>query len=363
MKKTTVFLAIPAALLTSCTPKDYKLTGTVEGGLYGEKIFLMDQGTEGFVKLDSATLDMKGAFIFTGVQERPVYRYLTYTDGIGDPLFADFFLENGNISVKLAEDPDKSEISGTSENRAYQKFKNELNILHGRLGNVFDEAGETDREKAVHKMENIEEEMFELVARTIRVNSKNALGVLLLTQYNYVLNYEDLGRLLALIPEDLRNDALNELEEDLKRAALTGVGKKYTDFEMANPEGEPVKLSDYVAKGKIVLVNFWAGWCGPCREEMPQLVKIHKQYKDKNFEIVSVSLDMDEGLWKKAIAQLNMTWPQMSDLNYLNSEGAWHYAINAIPYTVLVDAEGIIIARGVSGAELEQMLSDLLGGA
>ena len=121
-----------------------------------------------------------------------------------------------------------------------------------------------------------------------------------------------------------------------------------------------MKLSDYVGKGKVVLIDFWASWCGPCRREMPNLVEAYKQYKDKNFEIVGVSLDRDLEAWKKGIADLNITWPQMSDLKYWDCEGAKLYAVSSIPHTLLVDAEGTIVARGLHGEELQQKIAELL---
>ena len=121
-----------------------------------------------------------------------------------------------------------------------------------------------------------------------------------------------------------------------------------------------VKLSDYAGKGKLVLVDFWASWCGPCRREMPNLVELYKQYKNKNFEIVGVSLDQNGDSWKAAIKQLNITWPQMSDLKYWECEGAQLYAVSSIPHVVLIDGEGTIVARGLHGEELQQKVAELL---
>ena len=129
---------------------------------------------------------------------------------------------------------------------------------------------------------------------------------------------------------------------------------------MQTPDGQNVKLSDYVGKGKVVLVDFWASWCGPCRREMPNLVEAYKQYKNKNFEIVGVSLDQNGDAWKAAIEQLNITWPQMSDLKYWNCEGAQLYAVSSIPHTVLIDGEGTIIARGLHGEDLQKKLAEVL---
>ena len=119
-----------------------------------------------------------------------------------------------------------------------------------------------------------------------------------------------------------------------------------------------MKLSDYVGKGKVVLVDFWASWCGPCRREMPNLVEAYAKYKDKNFEIVGVSLDQDGAAWKEAIKKMDMTWPQMSDLRFWQSEGAQLYAVNSIPHTVLIDGSGKIIARGLHGEELQAKIAE-----
>ena len=109
-----------------------------------------------------------------------------------------------------------------------------------------------------------------------------------------------------------------------------------------------------------VVVDFWASWCGPCRREMPNIVEAYAKYKGKNFEIVGVSLDQDADKWKDAIKKLNITWPQMSDLKGWQNEGAQLYAVNSIPHTMLVDADGTILARGLHGEALQAKLEEVL---
>ena len=129
---------------------------------------------------------------------------------------------------------------------------------------------------------------------------------------------------------------------------------------MKDLKGKNVKLSDYVGKGKVVLVDFWASWCGPCRREMPNLVEAYKQYKGKNFEIVGVSLDRDEAAWKNMSKELKITWPQMSDLKFWQCEGAQLYAVSSIPHTVLIDGNGTIIARGLHGKALLDKIAEVV---
>lgn len=138
------------------------------------------------------------------------------------------------------------------------------------------------------------------------------------------------------------------------------VGKKFTDFEMADPKGEVHQLSEFVGNGKVVLIDFWASWCPPCRKEMPHLVELYKQYKNKGFEIVGISLDSKPEAWAKGVKDLNITWTQLSDLKGWQNAGAALYGVNSIPHTVLVDKDGTIIAKNIHGEEIDAKLQEAL---
>ena len=152
-------------------------------------------------------------------------------------------------------------------------------------------------------------------------------------------------------------DKLMARLENLKKVA---VGKKFTDFEMKDVKGDMRKLSDYVGQGKVVLIDFWASWCPPCRKETPKLVELYKQYKGKGFEIVGISLDSKQDAWEKGIKDLNITWPQLSDLQGWKNGGAAIYSVNSIPHTILVDKDGTIIAKNIHGDEIEAKLKEVL---
>ena len=136
-------------------------------------------------------------------------------------------------------------------------------------------------------------------------------------------------------------------------------GMKFTELEMNDLEGKPVKLSQWAGKGNCVLIDFWASWCGPCRQEMPNVVANYKKYHDKGFEIVGVSFDSKGDVWKKAVSELGMTWPQMSDLKGWESAGAKVYGITSIPASVLLDAEGKIIGMNLRGEALGEKLAEI----
>ena len=140
----------------------------------------------------------------------------------------------------------------------------------------------------------------------------------------------------------------------------TAIGAQYTDLTMPAPDGKEIRVSDYVSKNKYTLIDFWASWCGPCRAEMPTVVKAYSTYHAKGFEVVGVSFDNDKAAWLKAIDQLKMPWPQMSDLKGWESVGAEKYNVRAIPANVLIDQQGKIVAKDLRGEDLLSKLGELM---
>ncbi|WP_277120178.1 TlpA disulfide reductase family protein [Bacteroides ndongoniae] len=363
MKKLTYVLA--ATLLAACNSGNngYTITGTVEGANDGDMVYL--QGVEGrqLVKLDSAVIK-NGTFTFTGKQDTAVNRYLTYKNNEDNGMAMDFFLENGKIAIQLTKDNDAA--TGTPNNDAYQEIRTQLNSLMKQMETLYSALSDTtltdeQREAKGKEIEGLQEKMIGVAKDGIAKNITNPVGIHLLKQNYYYMDVNELDPLMPQIPAMYDQDErIVQIKANVKQMKATAVGQKFTDFEMQTPEGEKVKLSDYVGKGKVVLVDFWASWCGPCRREMPNLVDLYAKYKNKNFEIVGVSLDQSGEAWKNAIKQLNISWPQMSDLKYWDCEGAKLYAVSSIPHTVLIDKDGTILARGLAGEALQEKLAEVI---
>lgn len=168
------------------------------------------------------------------------------------------------------------------------------------------------------------------------------------------------SRLFDLLSPDNQNSLLGKqvqkfiaLNEDIK------TGDQFIDFAMPSSTGQPVKLSDFT--GKFILLEFWSSTCGPCRKENPNLVRLYQQYKERGFEILGVSQDERETLWRKAINADQLPWPQVSELNGYNNTAAMIYGVYEMPTNYLIDKEGRIIAKNLRGDQLKQKLKELLG--
>ena len=163
------------------------------------------------------------------------------------------------------------------------------------------------------------------------------------------------------LSEEMKKTDLGEyLGNQILKESRTAIGAVAPDFTQNDPNGKPIKLSDF--RGKYVLIDFWASWCGPCRQENPNVVKAYNQFKNKNFEILGVSLDNPNAktAWLNAIENDNLTWPQVSDLQGWQNKAALMYGVQSIPQNFLLDPKGVIIAKNLRGENLISTLSKLL---
>lgn len=363
MKKIVYLFAVGAMSLAACSNDPaYKISGTIENVADGEYVYLSEAKGRELVKLDSAVVTT-GAFTFNGRQDAPVNRYITYTPKEGKRMMTDFFLENGNIIVALGEE---NKVTGTPNNDIYQTYKNEQNVARKEMRALYEQLraeGISDEQKAEieAKATELENKSSEYIYNFIDANIANPVGIHLWPGNSYSMELSQLQALAAKVPAEYKeNERIAKLLQRIEVLAKTAVGQKFTDFTMPDPEGNPVKLSDIIAKNKYTLIDFWASWCGPCRAEMPNVVAAYKEFNKKGFGIVGVSLDSDAEAWKKAIKDMDMTWDHMSDVKGWECEGAALYGVSSIPATVLVAQDGTIIERNLRGEAIKEKLSELL---
>ena len=286
-------------------------------------------------------------------------------------------LEDTQDYIQLLVDNSNYEVSGSLENpeiKTNSKAQKDLNAYNELIQPITSEmtALVTELRKGPDpqnpaKSDSLREAYYALHDEQSRIDSiyieenpSSYATVLALRGMYYMLDAQQLESALGKL-----DTPLHEMEEyklmysKMERMLAVDIGQKYTDFGLETPEGELLKISD-VHQGQVLLIDFWASWCGPCRRANPEVVEIYNSYHDEGFEILGVSLDRDTARWVQAIADDQLTWNHISDLKYWNSAGAELYGVSSIPHTVLIDRDGIINAKNLHGDELKEAIESLL---
>ena len=278
------------------------------------------------------------------------------------------FLENSKIKVSSVDSFANATIKGSKSHAAYVSWtdltKEEtaqsaaLNKEYSEYYKKKDQAGMDRIDAAFDKLteqKNIKNKQY------LKDNASSPIAMFVLKQYaGYDINADDVEPLFLALPEVLRaSPAGKDMSEKIETAKKTGIGKMAMEFTQNDTLGNPVSLSSF--RGKYVLIDFWASWCGPCRQENPNVVKAFNAYNGKGFTVLGVSLDQPtaKDKWMKAIHDDNLTWTQVSDLKYWKNDVAMQYGIQAIPQNFLIDPQGKIVGKNLRGEALNKKLAEL----
>lgn len=366
-------LAASALLMVACSEKPgYEIAGTVSNAeLNGKYVYLYAFGAEDTAPMDSA-LVQNGAFTLKGSQNAPALTTLCFAEDVVEPARAaagenapyavTFILENGKLQVALDS---VSTVSGTPENDALKTLQGELKSIRSGLDQLAADMKSEDAalmNAAEQKYDEMDRKVTEAVANYILSHTDQQSAAKLMYDFRYSLNEAQQNEIIARADSVFKSvPGIDKMIDHLTVLQTVAVGKPFADFEMADASGKMHKLSEFVGNGKnVVLIDFWASWCPPCRKEMPSLVNAYKQYKNKGFDIVGISLDSKPEAWAKGVKDLNITWTQLSDLQGWKNSAAALYGVNSIPHTLLVDKDGTIIAKNLHGEELDAKLKEVL---
>lgn len=279
------------------------------------------------------------------------------------------FLDNSSMILKGdADDLSKVSLSGSPSHDDYLKFTAMMAPITAKiraLNKEYRDASTAKNEELVksisRQFDELEGQQAVLTADFIRKNPQSYYSPYLI--FNGDIEPSVTQPVYQSLSKEVKASTYGiKVKERLADLSRVAVGIKAPDFSALTPEGKTLSLNEVVKKGKYTLIDFWASWCGPCRQENPNLVAAYAKFHEKGLNVLGVSFDKADGAaaWKKAIADDQLNWYQISDLKYWESPMVKLYAVRGIPHSVLVDDKGIIVAKDLRGKALHDKLEELL---
>lgn len=362
----TISVATASAQKSKSKPASFEIAGQLKNAgseiLYFTEESLFSENP----KRDSVRADGDGKFILKGAVEAPSY----FTLEVGSTKKSIGFLVE-NVPMRIVGDADSlwlARVTGSQEENIRQKFDQVYFASdYGSIAAELNEAKSRNDTAAVRKAEYNEARLYDMEKIAIRrLMSQYPLAVASIGQLNgYISSHLDkdldsADSLLRIYEKSTvaHYKQVRYFRKQYELAKKLIIGKPAPDFSQPDTSGYRLKLSDF--RGQYVLVDFWASWCGPCRQENPNLVNAHETFKEKKFQILSVSLDSNRARWLKAIKDDHLQWYHVSDLKYWKNQVALAYSINTIPFNLLLDPEGKIVALNLKGMKLHDTLRTIL---
>ena len=369
--KNILFTLFAAFTLFACAPVDgYKISGTYKGAPENGKIYLAQLTSSSIDYIDSAEIK-NNCFELSGKQDVPIVRFLFYPLAEGGEDIIPVVLEKGNISVNIEKSG--AIVSGTELNKTMQKYTEAFHEATRQAEKTFfairniDNLSEEKRDSLQAVADALTSEISQVVFDHISANIENPIGAFIISTAGAMCLPEKLCEIIDSVPEEFRDERFTQFydmfKEDIKRrigAMETAEGCSYINFELKDINGKDILFSTIVEKNKYTLLDFWASWCGPCRKAMPEIKKIYEKYSNKGLGVVSLSLDTDGEAWKKAVAELGMTWTQLCNPDGGSNQVGQAYGIEFIPTVLIIDKSGKIVSRGLSSEALAAKIEELM---
>lgn len=358
-------LVLLSLTIFSCTDKNaFTIAGTVNNPGSLKKIFLIEADSAGIKVVDSTQLSENGKFEF---KHSAPYENL-YKIRVGGSIF-DIIAKNGDditFSTDINDNTKAYKVTGSEESDKIQDFNKMNNVYSDKMSKLYNDyqakaqalGKETDSLINVYRpqFQVIMNEQSEATLKFVNDNKNSLAGFYAATSLDPDKYEQQLIAYADAIKDNFKDNlGVQQFERQMAAAKPVSIGQPAPDFTIIGIDDKPIKLSDY--KGKYVMLDFWASWCMPCRQENPNVVKQYAIYHAKGLNILGISLDQDKSKWQQAITADNLTWTHASDLKNFEGPTEELYHIQAIPSNFIIDPNGIIIAKNVRGADLEEFLN------
>ena len=361
MKSIQILIAGALAMLCACQPSQksnlYTVTGELEDSAHhGKKIYVKRYDDS---KLIDSTFIEGNKFVFKGEVDTASFCRIDVDYGI----FANFILESGDIKVDLK---DNNNPSGTPQNELLGQIAKEQTTIyedvrkkHSEIDEKFADDKEAREEYRKQYVQNLKAELVKRATEIYATHHDDAVGYYLLgTIFMHEIDYDSQEKLMSTFGPWLKSQKMvSEKLTRLQALKKTAEGMPFTDIKGLDADGNPVALSDYVGKGNYVLLDMWASWCGPCKGEIPNLLKLHNQYKNKGLTVLGLFVwDKEENL-KKAIEEEGIVWPQIIDME---TSAEKLYGVDGIPHIILFAPDGTILKRKLRGQTMMDTVNEVM---